>query len=124
MLRTALLVTLAAAWLAACSNAPQAPTDTGVCYQLASLTGGKAKFNVVATKVPDMEHCAAELEAMRIRFLSLGGSQSEIAGAYQGNFLFLQAQGVFTSTRYDGVRYPFLVRTGDGRLAMPGAVQP
>ncbi len=109
--------------LSACSNAPKAPTDTGVCYHLASVDGPKAKFNVVATGVPDMEHCAAQLEAMRVRFLSLGGTNEEIAGAYQGSFLFMQREGVFTSETYDGARYPFLVRTGDGRLAVPGSVQ-
>jgi hypothetical protein len=29
---------------------------------------------------------------------------------------------VFTAQTYDGYRFPFLVRTGDGRLAMPGAM--
>ena len=116
------LVPALALALAACSQSPQPPGDVGVCYHLASVTGGKAQFNVVAGGVPDMEHCAADLEAMRIRFLNLGGGQSEIAGAYQGNFLFLQQEGVFTSSTYGGVRYPFLVRTGDGRLAAPGAM--
>jgi hypothetical protein len=113
---------LAAAALTACSQAPQAPADAGVCYHLATLEGSKAKFNVVARGVPDMEHCAAQLEAMRIRFLQLGGSQQEVTGAYQGNFLFLQREGVFTSATFDGVHYPFLVRSGDGRLVQPGAM--
>jgi hypothetical protein len=108
----------------ACAQTPQAPTDAGVCYALASAQGGRARFNVVARRVADMEHCAAELEGMRRRFLSLGGSQDEIVGAYQGNFLFLQAEGVFTSANYGGVRYPFLVRTDDGRLVPPGAAAP
>jgi hypothetical protein len=109
--------------LAACAPTVKAPTDTGVCYSLGAVTDGKAKFNVVATGVPDMEHCAAQLEAMRIRFLQLGGTNNEITGAYQGNFLFLQREGVFTSERYEGARFPFLVRTGDGRLAVPGSVE-
>jgi len=113
---------LVAAALAACSQQPQAPADAGVCYHLASLKGSQAKFNVVARSVPDMEHCAAQLEAMRIRFLQLGGSQEDITGAYQGNFLFLQQEGVFTSATFDGVHYPFLVRSGDGRLVQPGAM--
>lgn len=124
MVRPPLIASIACLLLAACSQTPKAPTDTGVCYHLASVENGKARFNVVATKIPDMEHCAAELEAMRVRFLQLGGSKTEIAGAYQGNFLFLQPEGVFTSENYDGARYPFLVRTGDGRLAVPGSVQP
>jgi hypothetical protein len=107
--------------LGACSQSLQPPGDVGVCYYMASVEGAKAQFNVVARGVPDMEHCAADLEAMRIRFLNLGGGRSQIAGAYQGAFLFLQEEGVFTSSTYEGVRYPFLVRTGDGRLAAPGS---
>ncbi len=122
MLRSTLILALMAAGLGACSNQPQAPTDAGVCYHFAAIEHGKPRFNVVARGVPDLEHCAAELEAMRIRFLQLGGSQTEITGAFQGNFLFLQREGVFTSTSYEGARYPFLVRTPDGRLAAPGAM--
>ncbi len=116
---------LACALLAldACAPTPKAPTDTGICYHLGSITGGVAHYNVVATNVPDMEHCAAALEAMRIQFLELGGSKTEIVGGYQGYFLFLQTEGVFTSETYDGARFPFLVRTGDGRLAVPGSVE-
>jgi len=60
---------------------------------------------------------------MRIRFLSLGGGQTDIIGAYQGNFLFLNPYGVFTAPSLTAARYPALVRTGDGRLAVPGSVQ-
>ncbi|MBV9995141.1 MAG: hypothetical protein JO127_08000 [Caulobacteraceae bacterium] len=114
-------VVLALLVLAACAQKPQAPAEAGVCYALASAQGGKVRFNVVARNTADMEHCAAALEGVRERFLSLGGTQQEITGAYQGNFLFVEAEGVFTSSSYDGVRYPFLVRTGDGRLVPPGA---
>ena len=119
-----LVLLIALAPLAACKPTPKPPTDTGVCYHLGSITNGVAHYNVVATNVPDMEHCAANLEAMRIRFLQLGGSNTVIVGGYQGSFLFLQPEGVFTAESFDGARYPFLVRTGDGRLAVPGSVQP
>jgi hypothetical protein len=99
--------------LAACQSQIEAPTNVGVCYHLAAIQDGKPKFNVVASNVPDMEHCAAHLEAMRVHFLSLGGTITDIVGAYQGNFLFLGDQGVFTSATYSGGRYPFLVRNGD-----------
>ena len=59
---------------------------------------------------------------MRIKFLRMGGTQQEIYGAYQANFLFLEPQGVLTSTSLEGPRYVALVRTGDGRLAIPGAM--
>jgi hypothetical protein len=80
------------------------------------------KFNPLARNVPDLEHCAAALEAMRVEFLSLGGQQTSVIGAYQGQFLFVQPDAVFTAQAYDGFRYPFMIRTGDGRLAVPGAL--
>ena|ERR1700678_3097780 len=115
MSRLALAAALAltALVLAGCQSQMEAPTSSGVCYHLAAIQNDKPKFNVLATGVPDMEHCAARLEAMRVRFLSLGGTTTDIVGAYQGNFLFLGDQGVFTAATYEGGRYPFLVRNGD-----------
>ena len=109
--------------LAGCSSQVQAPTSPGVCYHLGAMQNGKPQFNVVASNVPDMEHCAAQLEAMRVRFLSLGGTAHDIVGAYQGNFLFLGEQGVFTSETYQGPRYPFLVRSGDQLVPVGSAPQ-
>ena len=123
MPRLALLtaaVSLAVCALAGCQSQVQAPTDPGVCYHLAEMANGKPKFNVLATNVPDMEHCAARLEGMRIRFLSLGGTNQEITGAYQGNFIFLEDDGIFTGTSLSGGRYPFLVRNG-GQLVPVGS---
>ena len=37
-------------------------------------------------------------------------------------FLFINRYGVFTAQSLTGYQYPFMVRTGDGRLAMPGAM--
>ncbi|MBA3810645.1 MAG: hypothetical protein H0X27_03180 [Caulobacteraceae bacterium] len=113
---------LAAVALTACQKALEAPTDRGVCWHLAKAPDGKVKFNILARGQPDLEHCAAQLEMMRLRFLGLGVSQSEVVGAYQSQFLFLQREGVFTAQSFDGYRYPFMVRTGDGRLAVPGAM--
>jgi len=121
MLRGVIITATLVLALGGCRQSLQPPGDAGVCYHLADLQDGKPKYNVVARNVPDMEHCAASLEAMRIRFLNLGGGRSQIAGAYQGNFLFLESDGVFTSSSYEGVRYPFLVRTSDGKLAAPGS---
>ena len=129
-LRPALAAALAAAalaasglGLAACQSQVQAPTNPGVCYHLASIQNGQPRFNVVAGSVPDMEHCAAQLEAMRVRFLSLGGTQRDIVGAYQGNYLFLGEEGVFTAETYQGPRYPFLVRNGDQLVPVGSAPQ-
>ena len=112
----------AAAALTGCSQKVEAPYNKGICWHMITLADGKVKFNVLSENRPNLESCAASLEGMRERFLSLGGSQQDIVGAYQGSFLFLGRAGVFTSTTLDGARWPALVRTGDGRLAVPSSV--
>src|ERR1700737_3934200 len=101
----ALATALALVALAGCKPQIQPPGDVGTCYHLAAVVNGQPRFNVVAKGVPDMEHCAAHLEAMRSHFLSLGGTNRDIVGAYQANFLFLGDEGVFTGTSYDGARF-------------------
>ena len=107
--------------LAACEHRTEPPGDPGVCYHVVPQKDGKLKFNKLVN-APNLETCAANLEAMRVKFLTMGGSQQNIYGAYQANFLFLQSEGVLTSTSLEGPRYVALVRTGDGRLAIPGAM--
>ncbi|MGI9169063.1 MAG: hypothetical protein ACR2FH_02635 [Caulobacteraceae bacterium] len=117
------LFALAAALaLCACQKQLEAPTETGACWHLAEFPDGRMKFNRLADHQPDLEHCAAQLEMMRLRFRALGSAQTRMTGAFQGQFLFLQPEGVFTAQSYGGYRYPFMVRTGDGRLAVPGAM--
>jgi hypothetical protein len=112
---------VAGAGLTACSQRTEPPGDPGVCYHVVPQKGGKLKYFKLVNS-PNLETCAANLEAMRLKFLRMGGSAQEIYGAYQANFLFLQAEGVLTSTSLEGPRYVALVRTGDGRLAIPGAM--
>jgi hypothetical protein len=116
-----ILVLAAAALLQGCEQQVDAPMDRGVCWHMVTVAG-KPKFNVVARGQADLEHCAAELEKMRISFQSLGVPQGDVTGAYQGQFLFINRYGVFTAQALKGYQYPFMVRTGDGRLAMPGAM--
>jgi hypothetical protein len=113
---------LSAALLTGCGQSLDAPTDRGVCWHLVTGDNGKPKFNRLAERQPDLEHCAAQLEIMRLNFRALGAGQSRVTGAYQGQFLFIDPRGVFTAQTIDGYRYPFMVRTGDGRLAVPGAM--
>ncbi|MBL8553434.1 MAG: hypothetical protein JNL41_04085 [Phenylobacterium sp.] len=116
-----LALTAAALALGACARKTTPPGDTGVCFHVVPQKDGSLKYNKLVS-TDSLEKCAANLEAMRIKFLTLGGSQQEIYGAYQANFLFLVKEGVMTSTSLEGPRYVALVRTGDGRLAIPGAM--
>ena len=112
--------------LAGCSNAVKAPFDPGVCYYVVLPEDGQtgaARFNVVARDQPQIEFCAARLEEMRLRFLSMGGNNRDMIGAYQGQFIFIDRTGVKFSKSLDGARFFALARTGDGRLAIPGAIQ-
>jgi hypothetical protein len=116
------LMAASAGLLAGCAHPLEAPTDRGVCWHLVKGDDGKPRFNRLADHQPDLEHCAAQLEMMRLHFGALGASQSNVTGAYQGQFLFIQPEGAFTAQTLDGYRYPFMVRTGDGRFAVPGAM--
>ena len=120
---TAKIVVLAVAALAltACAKKTTPPGEPGVCYHVVPQKDGSLKYNKLV-QTESLEKCAANLEAMRVKFLRMGGTQQEIYGAYQANFLFLVKEGVMTSTSLEGPRYVALVRTGDGRLAIPGAM--
>jgi hypothetical protein len=112
----------AAMALSGCAKQVEAPMDRGVCWHMAQLSNGQMRFNKVSIGEPTIETCAAALEAMRDHFLSIGGSHLEITGAYQGNFLFLNEEGIFTSQDLNGPRYFLLGRTADGRLATASAL--
>ena len=116
-----LLALCAALALGACAKRTSPPGDQGVCYHVVPQKDGSLKYNKLVV-TDSLEKCAANLEAMRIKFLTMGGSNQNIYGAYQSNFLFLEREGVLTSTSLEGPRYVALVRTGDGRLAIPGAM--
>lgn len=117
-----LALAVAALALSACAARTSPPGDPLVCYQVQPLKDGKLKYNRMPSTQKDLEHCAAALEAMRVRFLSMGGSQRTIVGAYQGNFIFLQPDGIYTAPTLEAHRYLALVRTGDGRLTLPTAI--
>ncbi|WP_284223366.1 hypothetical protein [Brevundimonas denitrificans] len=119
-----MIIGSAALALAACEKAVEAPFDRGVCYAVEVGAEGEApRFNKVADNQPQIEFCAARLEEVRLRFLRMGGSRQEITGSYQGQFIFIDRGGVWLSQTLDGGRFNAMARTGDGRLAMPGAIQ-
>ena len=108
--------------ITACARQVDAPTNKGVCWHAVPLKNGQVRFNQLSINQPNLESCAGSLEAMRLKFLGLGGANDQIMGAYQGNYIFLQHEGVFTSQTLNGNRYLMMVRTGDGRLAVPGVM--
>ncbi|MDB5429007.1 MAG: hypothetical protein JWP35_123 [Caulobacter sp.] len=114
-------VLTAAAGLAACEKTVPAPTDVGVCYALAVNPDQSLKFNKVADKQPRIEYCEVQLEKIRLRFISLGSNNREIAGAYQGSYIWVSPEGAFVSQTLKGHRYPSILRKDDGSLNLPTA---
>jgi hypothetical protein len=112
---------LAVLGLTACEKPIEAPSAAGECYLMATLKDGTTKFNRIAENVKDLEHCAVEIEIVRRRFQAMGSPQQEWIGAYQGSFVFVEPEGVLTSTKLDGIRYPALVRYNNS-FVMPGAI--
>lgn len=108
--------------LAACNQAVKAPTETGVCYAV-ETPDGEPVFNVLARDQAQIEMCAARLEEMRLRFRGLGSTRQEVTGAFQGQFIFVDRRGVSFARTLTGARFFALARTGDGRLAVPGAIE-
>jgi hypothetical protein len=124
MTRTLLIAGIAALAAAGCSGGTlEAPVEPGVCFHMVQMKDGSYKFNELARNQPNLENCAARLEDMRLSFNRLGQNMQELVGAFQGQFIFIQPTGVFSASSLTSNRYPALVRTADGRLAIPGAMQ-
>ncbi|MFN7109831.1 MAG: hypothetical protein ACK4MY_16555, partial [Brevundimonas sp.] len=83
-MRALVLSVIAAASLAACSNEPKFEFEPGVCYFVATPDGQPPRLQKMGENVAQIELCAGQLEEMRLRFLRMGGSNQEVAGAYQG----------------------------------------
>ena len=109
--------------LAGCQPQVSVPTETGVCWHMVTLEDGKTRFNPLSRNIPDIEHCAASLEVMRLELRRMGQNRDEVIGGYQGSFIWLEREGVFISQSLNGGRFLALVRSGDGRLVIPGAVE-
>src|ERR1700744_3351262 len=90
--------------LVGCSQSIEAPGGTGLCWHMATTPDGKVKWNQLAQNQPDLEHCAAQLDQMRLRFMGLGSMQNNVTGAFQGQFLFAGPEGVDTSQTDNGFR--------------------
>ena len=118
--RLVLLALAGALAAAACAdNRVKAPTERAACWHMVPQADAAPKFNRLPGRYESLEYCAAGLELIRRR-----GTRSEITGAYQGQFIFVERRGLFAGKTLTGARYLALVRTGDGRLAIPGAVPP
>jgi hypothetical protein len=96
---------VAAAYLAAvlggCSDpqVSEAPTDTGVCWRVTQFKP-KLSFLSVSQGDPNLESCAMHLEYTRQT-----QHLTSIAGAYQGEFLFVDAHDITSAQDIESARF-------------------
>ena len=94
-------IALACLILAGC-NRGDAPRDDGVCWQAHAVKSGPVRYTVLRRGVGSLEDCAVLLEAARLE------GQSDTNGAYQGFFLFIDADQMTSGTHADGFHFPVL----------------
>ena len=90
----------AALALSGCDTSMEAPINAGYCWRIAMDADGKPQFTPITADVHNLETCAAHLEAVSMR-----EKKPELAGAYQGQFIFITPKMVQSSMHLKGVRY-------------------
>jgi hypothetical protein len=90
---------LACLALTAC-NEVEAPQDSGVCWRAGVGADHKTSFTVLARGIDDLDTCAVLLEGLRLQ------GQANTDGAFQGYFIFVNAQQMASAPRQTGFRYP------------------
>jgi len=70
-----------------------APRDVGVCWR----RGPDGKFVVIYRGSSGIEACAGDLERIHMR------TGESLVGAYQGRFIFVDAESIRSTDRLDGV---------------------
>jgi hypothetical protein len=109
--------------LGGCQKRLKAPAEDKVCYFIGHPGKDQVKFNVIGRNVEDMEHCAALVYGVRRDMIATGTAGPETEGSYGGAFLFVTNRDVRMADKYEGPRFPFLIRTPDNRFVPPGAVE-
>jgi hypothetical protein len=97
----AILAALPLFWvLPGCSPSVEAPTNAGVCWRLTGDGTAAPGFSPVTTGAPNLETCAANLEAVAMR-----EHRDTLTGAYRGQFVFITPYMVQSSLHLRGARY-------------------
>ena len=76
----------------------QAPRDPGVCWRM-TFAGDKPIYHRLGANITNLETCAAYLEREYLVH------RTEVAGAYQGRFIFVDEQAVRSAATLDGSRW-------------------
>ena len=98
-MRPFICVAMAAAALAACGPDIKPPTTRGVCW-LMTTEQGQPRFTPLTEYNDSLNSCAGQIEAVRMR----GGQGDALTGAYNGHFIFVNAESMQTADRLKGNR--------------------
>jgi hypothetical protein len=106
-----------AAALCGCSSSQvsEAPSDAGVCWRVTEFRP-KLSFLSVSQGDPNLESCAMHLEYTRQT-----QHLTSIAGAYQGEFLFVDAHDITSAQDITSHRYSLF--TPNQRQDLEGKIQ-
>ncbi|MBW8880996.1 MAG: hypothetical protein JF615_06080 [Asticcacaulis sp.] len=115
------LVGVAALGLSGCQKTLNAPKADNECYFIGHPANGETTFNAIAHNQPDLEHCAVFIYNARMDMLRTGTAGEVTEGVYNRNFLWATNTEVRMSLKYEGPRFPFLVKAGN-KLVQPGSI--
>ena len=87
----------------------EAPEDRGICFRMIGGEAGR-RYVQLAKNVANLETCAAHLERLHLQ------SGGDVAGAYQGRFIFVDEGAIRSATSLEGSRWQ--VFFGPQRLAL------
>jgi hypothetical protein len=76
-----------------------APEDKGVCWRMIE-SDAKPRYVLLAKDVANLETCAAHLERLFIQ------GAADVAGAYQGRFIFIDSKSIRSATALEGASWP------------------
>jgi hypothetical protein len=81
-------------------RSPRPPNEPGVCWRADMRPINKPAFTVVASDVPNIVSCAADLE---LAYLT---EKQSITGAYQGYYIFTEPAAITGAQRLNLIHYP------------------
>jgi hypothetical protein len=81
-------------------RSPRPPNEPGVCWRAHTRSINRAAFTVIATDVPNIVSCAADLE------LAYLIEKQSITGAYQGYYIFTEPAAITGAQRLNLIHYP------------------
>lgn len=84
---------------AACSPVAGTASAVDVCWRVSDPEGGAARNEAVAVDIPNLETCAARLEAVRMM------EGRPVTGLYNGHFIFVTEASVLSAQTLDGTRF-------------------